>query len=124
MKDPNLAPTGGIAGKLSDKEKFMNTIELLAGLDKPTEKDGYHLYEALGGPDGSEPQIAVGSDFFFAGGADRPKDREPSIEKFMTADGSDALIKSQILLHHFQTRKMTLVSGLVEIPSSIIWDQP
>ena len=32
-EDINLAPTGGIAGKLSDKEKFMNTIELLAGLE-------------------------------------------------------------------------------------------
>ena len=94
-ESPNLAPTGGLAGKLSDKEKFMNTIELLAGLDKPTEKDGYHLYQALGGADGAEPQIAVGSDFFYAGGADRPKDREPSIEKFMTADSSNALIKNQ-----------------------------
>ena len=94
-ENTNLAPTGGVAGKLSDKEKFMNTIELLAGLDKPTEKDGYHLYQALGGADGAEPQIAVGSDFFYAGGADRPKDREPSIEEFMTADGSNALIKNQ-----------------------------
>ena len=94
-ESPNLAPTGGLAGKLSDKEKFMNTIELLAGLDKPTEKDGYHLYQALGGADGAEPQIAVGSDFFYAGSADIPKDREPSIEKFMTADGSNALIKNQ-----------------------------
>lgn len=94
-ESPNLAPTGGLAGKLSDKEKFMNTIELLAGLDKPTEKDGYHLYQALGGADGAEPQIAVGSDFFYAGGADIPKDREPSIEKFMTADSSNALIKNQ-----------------------------
>jgi len=100
-EDINLAPTGGIAGKLSDKEKFMNTIELLAGLDKPTEKDGYHLYEALGGPDGSEPQIAVGSDFFYAGGADRPKDREPSIEKFMTADGSDSLLKNNQSFNSF-----------------------
>ena len=94
-ENTNLAPTGGVAGKLSDKEKFMNTIELLAGLDKPTEKDGYHLYQALGGADGAEPQIAVGSDFFYAGSADIPKDREPSIEKFMTADSSNALIKNQ-----------------------------
>ena len=94
-ESPNLAPTGGLAGKLSDKEKFMNTIELLAGLDKPTEKDGYHLYQALGGPDGAEPQIAVGSDFFYAGGASSSKDRVPAIEKFMTADGSNALIKNQ-----------------------------
>ncbi len=94
-ENTNLAPTGGIAGKLSDKEKFMNTIELLAGLDKPTEKDGYHLYQALGGADGAEPQIAIGTDFFYAGGADIPNQREPSIEKFMTADGSNALIKSQ-----------------------------
>ena len=104
-ESPNLAPTGGLAGKLSDKEKFMNTIELLAGLDKPTEKDGYHLYQALGGPDGSEPQIAVGSDFFYAGGADRPKDREPSIEKFMTANGSDALIESQDSFTSFSNDK-------------------
>jgi len=104
-ESPNLAPTGGIAGRLSDKEKFMNTIELLAGLDKPTEKDGYHLYEALGGSDGAEPQIAVGSDFFFAGGADRPNDREPSIEKFMTANGSDALVKSQDSFTSFSNDK-------------------
>ena len=42
-EDLNLAPSGGIAGKLSDKEKFMNTIELLAGLDSPVQKDGYLL---------------------------------------------------------------------------------
>ena len=90
-ESPNLAPTGGLAGKLSDKEKFMNTIELLAGLEKPTEKNGYHLYAPLGN---SEPQIAIGSDFFFAGFADKPKDKEPSIDKFMTADGSDSLLKN------------------------------
>ncbi|MBT3667088.1 MAG: DUF4836 family protein [Opitutae bacterium] len=104
-ESPNLAPTGGIAGKLSDKEKFMNTIELLAGLDKPTEKDGYLLYQALGGSDGAEPQIAIGSDFFYAGGADIPTDREPSIEKFMTANGSDALIKSQDSFMSFSNDK-------------------
>ena len=90
-EDINLAPTGGIAGKLSDKEKFMNTIELLAGLEKPTEKNGYFLYAPLGS---SEPQIAIGSDFFFAGFADKPKDKEPSIDKFMTADDSDSLLKN------------------------------
>ena len=90
-EDINLAPTGGIAGKLSDKEKFMNTIELLAGLEKPTEKNGYFLYAPLGS---SEPQIAIGSDFFFAGFADKPKDKEPSIDKFMTSDGSDSLLKN------------------------------
>ena len=36
--DPNIDPTGGIAGKLSDKEKFMTTLELLAGLDAPGSK--------------------------------------------------------------------------------------
>ena len=92
--NPNLAPAGGIAGKLSDKEKFMTTLELLAGLDAPEQKDGYLLYQPLGGADGSEPQIAIGSDFFFAGGADKPSDREPSIDKFMTADGSSSLSKS------------------------------
>ena len=35
QEDVSLAPTGGIAGKLSDNEKFMNTIELLTGLEKP-----------------------------------------------------------------------------------------
>ena len=104
-ENTNLAPTGGVAGKLSDKEKFMNTIELLAGLDKPTEKDGYHLYEALGGSDGSEPQIAVGSDFFFAVGADKPEYRELSIEKFMTANSSNALIKSQDTFASFSKEK-------------------
>jgi hypothetical protein len=94
QEDPKLAPSGGIAGKLSDKEKFMTTIELLAGLDAPEQKDGYLLYQPLGGADGSEPQIAIGSDFFFAGGADRPSDREPTIDQFMTADGSSSLSKS------------------------------
>ena len=107
-ESPNLAPTGGLAGKLSDKEKFMNTIELLAGLDKPTEKDGYQLYQALGGPDGAEPQVAVGSDFFYAGGADGPKDREPSIDQFMTADGSNALTKSQDTFTSFSKEKNDL----------------
>ena len=92
QEDVSLAPTGGIAGKLSDNEKFMNTIELLAGLEKPAEKNGYFLYAPLGK---SEPQIAVGPDFFFAGFADKPKDKEPSIDQFMTADGSDAIIKKQ-----------------------------
>ena len=104
-ENTNLAPTGGLAGKLSDKEKFMNTLELLAGLDKPTEKDGYQLYQALAGADGAEPQIAVGSDFFYAGGADRPKDRELSIEKFMTANGSNALIESQDTFTSFSKEK-------------------
>ena len=90
-EDLNLAPSGGIAGKLSDKEKFMNTIELLAGLDSPVQKDGYLLYAPLGN---SEPQIAVGSDFFFAGFADKPADRETAIDEFMIADGSDSLIKT------------------------------
>ena len=93
-ENPRLAPTGGIAGKLSDKEKFMTTLELLAGLESPEQKDGYLLYQPLGGADGSEPQIAIGSDFFFAGGADKPSDREPSIDKFMTADGSSSLSKN------------------------------
>jgi len=92
--DPNLAPSGGIAGKLSDKAKFMTTLELLAGLDAPEQKDGYLLYQPLGGAEGSEPQIAIGSDFFFVGGADKPSDRGPTIEKFMTADGSSSLSKS------------------------------
>jgi hypothetical protein len=92
--NPNLAPSGGIAGKLSDKAKFMTTLELLAGLDAPEQKDGYLLYQPLGGAEGSEPQIAIGSDFFFAGGADKPSDREPIIEKFMTSDGSSSLSKS------------------------------
>ncbi len=104
-ENTNLAPTGGLAGKLSDKEKFMNTLELLAGLDKPTEKDGYQLYQALGGADGAEPQIAVGSDFFYAGGADIPEDREPSIDQFMTADGSNALIKNQDTFASFSNEK-------------------
>ena len=92
--DPNIDPTGGIAGKLSDKEKFMTTLELLAGLDAPEEKDGYLLYQPLGGAEGAEPQIAIGSDFFFVGGADKSSDRGPTIEKFMTADGSSSLTKS------------------------------
>jgi hypothetical protein len=91
QENTDLAPTGGLAVKLSDKEKFMNTIELLAGLDPPVQKDGYLLYAPLGN---SEPQIAVGSDFFFAGFADKSAEREPSIDKFMTADGSNSLTKS------------------------------
>ena len=93
-ENTNLAPTGGLAGKLSDPEKFMTTLELLAGLETPEQKDGYLLYQPLGGADGSEPQIAIGSDFFFAGVAEKPSDREPSIDKFMTADGSSSLSKS------------------------------
>jgi hypothetical protein len=101
-QDADLTSTAGIVGKLSDKEKFMNTIELLAGLEKPTEKNGYFLYAPLGK---DEPQIAIGSDFFFAGFADKPKDKETSIDKFMTADGSDALIKSQDIFSSFSNEK-------------------
>ena len=36
--------TGGLAGKLSDSGKFMTTLELLAGLEAPEQKDGYYLY--------------------------------------------------------------------------------
>ena len=93
-KNTNLGPIGGLAGKLSDPEKFMTTLELVAGLEPPEQKDGYLLYQPLDGADGSEPQIAIGSDFFFAGGADKPSDREPSIDKFMTADGSSSLSKN------------------------------
>ena len=49
------------------------------------------FYAPLGN---SEPQIAVGSDFFFAGFADKPADRETAIDEFMIADGSDSLIKT------------------------------
>ena len=92
--DPNLALSGGIAGKLSDKAKFMTTLELLAGLNAPEQKDGYLLYQPIGGTKGSEAQIAIGTDFFFVGGANKPSDRGPIIEKFMTADGSSSLSKS------------------------------
>ncbi len=107
-EDPDSAPAGGIAGKLSDKEKFMTTLELLAGLESPEQKDGYLLYQPLGGADGSEPQIAIGSDFFFAGGADKPADREPTIDNFMTADGSDSLFKSNQSFASFSKRNHDL----------------
>ena len=80
----------------------MTTLELLAGLEAPEQKDGYFLYQPLGGADGS---IAIGSDFFFAGGAEKPSDREPSIDKFMTADGSSSLSKSSKSFVCFFKRK-------------------
>ena len=42
-ENTNFAPTAGLAGKLSDPEKFMTTLELLAGLESPAQKDGYLL---------------------------------------------------------------------------------
>ena len=90
-EDVEMAPTGGLAGKLSDKEKFMTTIELLAGLDTPAQKDGYLLYQPIDGTKGSEAQITIGADFFFIGGAGKPSEREPSIEKFMISDGENGL---------------------------------
>ena len=91
-EDVEMAPTGGLAGKLSDKEKFMTTIELLAGLDTPAQKDGYLLYQPIDSTKGSEAQIAIGADFFFIGGASKPSEREPSIEKFMISDGENGLL--------------------------------
>ena len=93
-ENTNLSPSGGLAGKLSDKEKFMTTLELLVGLEAPVQKDGYLLYKGLGGANSSDPQIAVGSDFFFVGGTDIPSQREQCIEKFMTADKYDGLLNT------------------------------
>ena len=56
------------------------------GLNAPEQKDGYLLYQPIGGTKGSEAQIAIGTDFFFVGGA-KPSDRGPIIEKFMTVMG-------------------------------------
>jgi len=91
-QEVEMTLTGGLAGKLSDKEKFMTTIELLGGLDTPAQKDGYLLYHPIDGTQGSEPQIAIGADFFFIGGAGKPSEREPSIEKFMISDGENGLL--------------------------------
>ena len=107
-EDANLSPTGGLAGKLSDKQKFMTTIELLAGLEAPQQKDGYLLYQPIAGTEDSELQIAIGSDFFFAGGAKEPSDREPSIERFMIADGEDGLLAKDESFSAFSVEKNDL----------------
>ena len=59
-ENTNFAPTAGLAGKLSDPEKFMTTLELLAGLESPAQKDGYLLYQPLGGPMDLNPKLPSG----------------------------------------------------------------
>ena len=84
-----------MAGKLSDREKFINTVELLAGLDKAIEKDGYHLFPKID-KEGAFG-MGIGPDFFILIGSDPNKSEEiePMIETFIQADGSDSLLTSE-----------------------------
>jgi len=82
--------TLGFAGKLSDREKFKNTFELVANQSKPTQKDGYELYKIEG-----NESLAIGPDFFYLCLTESPVLAESALIKFMKADGSDGLLGSK-----------------------------
>ncbi|MEJ6523200.1 MAG: DUF4836 family protein [Opitutales bacterium] len=103
VENPIHTPTIGIAGKLSDKDKFMNTFELVASQDKPIEKNGYQIYEVE-----RSWSLVIGPDFFYIGGADKPKDVEPSIVEFMTTDGTTGLLASSNPFSAFTKEKHDL----------------
>lgn len=103
VENPIHTPTFGIAGKLSDKDKFMNTFELVASQDKPIEKNGYQIYEVE-----RSWSLVIGPDFFYIGGADKPKEVEPSIVEFMTADGTTGLLASSNPFSAFTKEKHDL----------------
>ena len=96
-ENPEIPPSGGLAAKLSEREKFKSTLELLGGLEKPTDKDGYQLYVTPSQDGRGDVQIAIGTDFLYmnVGNPAKLDEIQQSIEKFMTADGSNALIKNQ-----------------------------
>ena len=95
IEEKDVSPFFGMAGKLSDREKFINTVELLAGLDKAIEKDGYHLFPKID-KEGAFG-MGIGPDFFILIGSDPNKSEEiePLIETFIQADGSDSLLTSE-----------------------------
>jgi len=82
--------TLGFAGKLSDREKFKNTFELVANQSKPTQKDGYELYKIEG-----NESLAIGPDFFYLCLTESPVLAESALIKFIKADGSDGLLGSK-----------------------------
>ena len=82
--------TLGVAGKLSDREKFKNTFELVDNQSKPTQKDGYELYQIEG-----NESLAIGPDFFYLCLTESPVSAKSELVKFMKADGSDGLLSSQ-----------------------------
>ena len=90
----------GVAGKLSDREKFKNTFELLASQSKPTQKEGFELYKIEG-----NESLAIGPDFFYLCLADRESAMEPALESFMKADGSNGLLSSKESFSSFSEEK-------------------
>ncbi len=113
-EDQDRPPTVSIAGKLSDREKFMNTVELLAGLDEPLQKEGYRLYETVGEKEGAG-SLGIGADFFIFGGSEDTKkgDVDPSIERFVLARGEEGLLASDKSFAAFakQTHDLSLWLG-------------
>ena len=93
--EKDVAPIWGIAGKISNREKFINTVELLAGLDEPIEKDGYHVFPKI--DEQGTMALGVGPDFFILSASDNNKHEKnaPQIEAFMQADGSQCLLSSE-----------------------------
>jgi hypothetical protein len=106
-ENPEIPPSGGLAAKLSEREKFKSTLELLGGLEKPTDKDGYQLYVTPSQDGRGDVQIAIGTDFLYmnVGVPAKLDEIQQSIEKFMTADGSNALIKNQDTFASFSNEK-------------------
>ena len=106
-ENPEIPPSGGLAAKLSDREKFKSTLELLGGLEKPTDKGGYQLYVTPSQDGRGDVQIAIGTDFLYmnVGNSAKLDEVQQSIEQFMTTDGSNALIKDQDTFTSFSNEK-------------------
>jgi len=110
-ENPEIPPSGGLAAKLSDREKFKSTLELLGGLEKPTDKDGYQLYVTPSQDGRGDVQIAIGTDFLYmnVGNPAKPDEVKQAIEQFMTTDGSAGLLSSEDSFSEFIKKEDDLV---------------
>ena len=109
-ENAEMPPIGGLAAKLSDREKFKSTLELLGGLEKPIDKDGYQLYLTPIQDGRGDIQIAIGSEFIYLnfGYPDKPEKAQQSIEQFMNADESTGLLFSDDSFSEFTKKKEDL----------------
>ena len=110
-ENAEMHPSGGLAAKLSDREKFKSTLELLGRLDKPTDKDGYQLYVTPSQDGRGDVQIAIGTDFIYmnVGNPAKPDEVQQSIKQFMTTDGSAGLLSTEDSFYEFIKKEEDLV---------------
>ena len=110
-ENAEIHPSGGLAAKLSDREKFKSTLELLGRLDKPTDKDGYQLYVTPSQDGRGDVQIAIGTDFIYmnVGNPAKPDEVQQSIKQFMTTDGSAGLLSTEDSFSEFIKKEEDLV---------------